>query len=41
MHRQGLITGKLHMNPTDSKLYYKIALTYMNEEQWAKCYKTT
>jgi tetratricopeptide (TPR) repeat protein len=23
-----------HMNPADSKLYYKIALTYINEEQW-------
>jgi len=23
-----------HMNPDDSKLYYKIALTYINEEQW-------
>lgn len=23
-----------HMNPSDSKLYYKIALTYINEEQW-------
>jgi tetratricopeptide (TPR) repeat protein len=23
-----------HMNPDDSKLHYKIALTYINEEQW-------
>ena len=23
-----------HMNPDDSKLYYKIALTYINEQQW-------
>jgi tetratricopeptide (TPR) repeat protein len=25
----------VHLNPDDSKLYYKIAVTYMLEEQWA------
>lgn len=28
-----------HMNPDDSKLYYKIALTYINEEQWTSAIK--
>jgi tetratricopeptide (TPR) repeat protein len=28
-----------HMNPDDSKLYYKIALTYINEEQWESAVK--
>ncbi len=28
-----------HMNPGDSKLYYKIALTYINEEQWESAIK--
>ena len=28
-----------HMNPADSKLYYKIALTYINEEQWQSAIK--
>ncbi len=28
-----------HMNPDDSKLYYKIALTYINEQQWEQAVK--
>ncbi|HVX52756.1 MAG TPA: tetratricopeptide repeat protein [Chitinophagaceae bacterium] len=28
-----------HMNPEDSKLNYKIALTYINEEQWESAVK--
>ncbi|MBN9299268.1 MAG: tetratricopeptide repeat protein [Filimonas sp.] len=28
-----------HMNPDDSKLHYKIALTYINEEQWESAVK--
>jgi tetratricopeptide (TPR) repeat protein len=28
-----------HMNPQDSKLNYKIALTYINEEQWESAIK--
>lgn len=28
-----------HMNPDDSKLYYKIALTYINENQWNSALK--
>jgi len=28
-----------HLNPDDSKLYYKIALTYINEEQWESAVK--
>jgi len=28
-----------HMNPDDSKLYYKIALTYINEQQWESAIK--
>jgi len=28
-----------HMNPDDSKIYYKIALTYINEEQWEPAVK--
>ncbi|HYK43714.1 MAG TPA: tetratricopeptide repeat protein [Parafilimonas sp.] len=28
-----------HINPTDSKLYYKIALTYINEELWESAVK--
>ncbi|MDB5229356.1 MAG: tetratricopeptide repeat protein [Chitinophagaceae bacterium] len=28
-----------HMSPDDSKLYYKIAMTYMNEEQWEPAVK--
>src|SRR6266487_1590554 len=28
-----------HMNPDDSKLYYKIALTYINEGQWNSALK--
>lgn len=28
-----------HMNPDDSKLYYKIALTYINESQWNSALK--
>jgi len=28
-----------HMNPSNSKLYYKIALTYINEEQWQSAIK--
>ncbi len=28
-----------HMNPDDSKLLYKIALTYINEEQWESAAK--
>jgi len=28
-----------HINPTDSKLYYKIALTYINEKQWENAVK--
>lgn len=28
-----------HMNPVDSKLYYKIALTYINEQQWEPAMK--
>ena len=28
-----------HMNPDDSKLFYKIALTYINEGQWASALK--
>src|ERR1043165_6527947 len=28
-----------HMNPDDSKLYYKIALTYINESQWTSALK--
>jgi tetratricopeptide (TPR) repeat protein len=27
------------MNPSDSKLYYKIALTYINEQQWQSAIK--
>lgn len=28
-----------HLNPEDSKLYYKIACTYINEEQWQSAVK--
>ena len=28
-----------HMNPDDSKLFYKIALTYINEQQWNSALK--
>jgi tetratricopeptide (TPR) repeat protein len=28
-----------HMSPDDSKLYYKIALTYINEQQWEPAIK--
>ncbi len=28
-----------HMNPEDSKLYYKLALTYINEEHWESAVK--
>ncbi len=28
-----------HLNPEDSKLYYKMALTYINEEQWESAMK--
>ncbi len=28
-----------HMNPDDSKLYYKIALTYISEQQWNSALK--
>ena len=28
-----------HMNPDDSKLYYKIALTYINDKQWEPAIK--
>ncbi|TDH18294.1 tetratricopeptide repeat protein [Segetibacter sp. 3557_3] len=28
-----------HLNPEDSKLYYKMALTYINEEQWDSAIK--
>jgi len=28
-----------HLNPEDSKLYYKMALTYINEEQWESAVK--
>ena len=28
-----------HMNPDDSKLYYKIALTYISEQQWEPAIK--
>lgn len=28
-----------HMNPEDSKLHYKIALTYINEQQWESAIK--
>jgi tetratricopeptide (TPR) repeat protein len=28
-----------HLNPDDSKLYYKMALTYINEEQWSSAIK--
>jgi tetratricopeptide (TPR) repeat protein len=28
-----------HLNPDDSKLYYKMALTYINEEQWESAVK--
>lgn len=28
-----------HLNPDDSKLYYKVALTYINEEQWESAIK--
>lgn len=28
-----------HLNPDDSKLYYKMALTYINEEQWTSAIK--
>ncbi len=28
-----------HMNPDDSKLYYKISLTYINEQQWEHAIK--
>ncbi len=28
-----------HLNPDDSKLYYKMALTYINEEQWESAIK--
>ena len=28
-----------HLNPDDSKLYYKVALTYINEEQWESAVK--
>lgn len=28
-----------HINPSDSKLYYKIALTYINEELWESAVK--
>jgi tetratricopeptide (TPR) repeat protein len=28
-----------HMNPDDSKLYYKIALTYIGERQWTSALK--
>ena len=30
-----------HLNQEDSKLYYKIACTYMNEEQYGTRHKTT
>jgi tetratricopeptide (TPR) repeat protein len=26
-----------HLNPEDSKVYYKIACTYYNEDQWGSC----
>jgi tetratricopeptide (TPR) repeat protein len=29
----------VHLNPDDSKLYYKIACTYINEEQWNQAVK--
>lgn len=29
----------VHLNPDDSKLYYKIACTYINEEQWSQAVK--
>ena len=28
-----------HMNPDDSKLYYKVALTYMDEQHWTNAVK--
>ena len=28
-----------HLNPDDSKLYYKLACTYINEEQWSQAVK--
>src|ERR1700744_1821129 len=28
-----------HLNPDDSKLYYKLACTYINEEQWGQAVK--
>ncbi len=28
-----------HLNPEDSKLHYKVACTYLNEEQWAAAVK--
>lgn len=28
-----------HLNPDDAKIYYKVALTYMNEGQWNKAIK--
>ena len=28
-----------HLNPDDSKLFYKIACTYYNEEQWGSAVK--
>ena len=30
----------IHMSPTESKLYYKIALTYMDEMQWNQALKS-
>ena len=40
MRRPGLIIEKLLiLNPEDSKLYYKMALTYINEEQWESAVK--
>jgi tetratricopeptide (TPR) repeat protein len=29
----------VHLNPEDSKLYYKIATTYMQEDQWQQAIK--
>jgi tetratricopeptide (TPR) repeat protein len=28
-----------HLNPEDGKIYYKIACTYFNEQQWESCIK--
>jgi Flp pilus assembly protein TadD len=30
----------IHMSPTESKLYFKIALTYMDELQWSQALKS-